>query len=66
MFGKMGTFNLLTFAVPFQKASIILPMHWISIQPSETISLYTYSFTSLHSGAREADILADCCRSFAP
>lgn len=62
----MRTLNLLTFAVPFQKASIILPMCWISIQPFETKPLSTYSFTSLHSGAREADIFADCCWSFGP
>lgn len=60
MLGMMGTLNL-TFAVPFQKASIILPMPWISKEPSKTISLDTYSFTSLHSGAREADILDDHC-----
>jgi hypothetical protein len=58
--------SLLTLAVPFQKASIIFSMLLISKPSPRTPFLDTYSFTSLHSGAREADILDRCCQDSGP
>jgi hypothetical protein len=53
--------GILTLAIPFQKARVIFPTVDIVSQVSRTDMLQpnlTYSLTSLHSGASEADILS--------
>jgi len=48
----------LTLAVPFQKAGIISPRRQAQYWYLQVWKLGIYSLTSLHSGAREADIIA--------
>jgi hypothetical protein len=47
--------NQRTFTVPFQEA-VVVASGQVNERPSNAVRLLAHSLTSLHSGARDADI----------